>query len=141
MAKKQITVCDRCAEGQDVLSVDTVTFATAEGSYQADLCETHLVDYQKFEEELAEWTKSARLITPAAASSPRPPRRRRPSNATAENVAIRAWCRSEGIEISERGRISDDLRQRWRDQQGQSAGNRWEHAQAPPTPAPAAATG
>lgn len=55
----------------------------------------------------------APFIDAARLAKRRAKRTERPAGPTVDRAAIRAWARSSGIEISERGRISTDVIRRY----------------------------
>ena len=90
-------------------TTETVSFAYRGVSYQVDLT---AADARAMDQALAPYVDVARRI-----STPRPtPRRasRRSSDAPAARD-IRAWAVSEGITISERGRVSAEVVRRYQE--------------------------
>jgi hypothetical protein len=81
-------------------AAETVTFALDGVSYEIDLSDAHAADLR---EELASYVAAARRIggrkVHGSSASPSTGDRER-------TQAIREWARNQGIEVSDRGRIS-----------------------------------
>jgi len=92
-------ICDRC--GKDGSS--TVRFAVGRAAYELDLCEQ---DGTRFQSDMEKWTQKARRSAAAGARSARG-FRGKPSSAGTPTV--REWAKSQGIEVSDRGRVSADV--------------------------------
>lgn len=76
----------------------TVNFALDGARYEIDLNETHAAELRA---ALAPWIKAGRKVTSRSVGRPR----------TSEDVAkIRAWAKSAGYSVSERGRIPANIR-------------------------------
>jgi len=97
MATQKITIvsCDLCAQEG---SPHAVTFDG--DSFEIDLCKNH---GDGLAETLASWAAAGR---PVAKRAPRAPR---PRPARPDNSAIRTWARSEGHDISPRGRVPAEI--------------------------------
>ena len=81
---------------------EPVSFGLDGMSYEVDLGAKNRA---KLEKALAEFIEAGRRLPTRAG-------RRRPSRASGpsvDNAAIRAWARSAGLQVSERGRISADV--------------------------------
>ncbi|HEY0187099.1 MAG TPA: Lsr2 family protein [Cellulomonas sp.] len=84
---------------------ETVTFALDGVSYEIDLTAAHAVELR---DALATWVANARKVggrSSAARSGAARPRR------SSDAGAVRAWAKENGFEISERGRISAEIRE------------------------------
>ncbi|MFB9723152.1 histone-like nucleoid-structuring protein Lsr2 [Planobispora longispora] len=83
---------------------ETVSFAIDGASYEIDLSD---VNAKKLRDSLAPFVSSARRSTAVA------PRRRRGGSARAltreKSADIRAWAKSQGKNVSERGRIASSI--------------------------------
>lgn len=79
---------------------ETVSFALDGTTYEIDLTEENA---QSIRALIGTWAGYARVI-----ARPRPVSsgKRRDRNADYDPVAVREWAKSQGIELSERGRIS-----------------------------------
>jgi len=99
----------------DVPAEETVTFAVEGTTYAFELCDEHL---QEFRGALARYVGAARradqprrsrrrATEPATGSARRGPGRR----TSAELAEIRSWARGQGFKVSDRGRISTDVRE------------------------------
>lgn len=84
----------------------TVTFALDGTGYEIDLCENHAAALR---ETLAGYVGAARRSGSRGGRSGGRRRQGRSGRAT----EIREWARGQGIEVSERGRISADLQARY----------------------------
>lgn len=81
-------------------NAETVTFGINGTAYEIDLAPKNLA---KLEKALAPYVEAGRRIS---ARSRRPVARRATGH---DNAAIRAWAKSKGLKVSERGRISADV--------------------------------
>jgi hypothetical protein len=81
---------------------EPVSFGLDGTSYEVDLGAKNRA---KLEKALAPYIEAGRRL-PARAGRRRPSRASGPS---VDNAAIRAWARSTGLQVSERGRISADV--------------------------------
>ena len=92
---------------------ETVAFALDGAGYEIDLSAANAAALR---DALAPYVGAARKAGRSAAGRPA----RRSSRTTAvvsdaqhDPAAVRAWAREQGIEVSERGRISADVRARY----------------------------
>ncbi|WP_066466220.1 histone-like nucleoid-structuring protein Lsr2 [Sanguibacter suarezii] len=88
---------------------ETVTFAVDDVSYEIDLT-TEEAD--QLRSAMQPYTSSARKV--GRSTSPAARRRRRAAPSGYDAVAVRAWAAANGIEVSKRGRISQDVLGRFR---------------------------
>lgn len=93
-------------------AAETVSFSLDGVSYDIDLSEENA---KKLREEFGQWIKHSQKLS-----------RRRPAIRRVAGVkagidagAIRAWARSTGREVSDRGRIPMDIRQAYQEAMGQ----------------------
>ena len=110
MGQKVILTCDLHTDNTE--AVDTVRFAVGGITYELELCEKHL---KEFNDKLTPFTNAARSAAgggrrraaPARArsGSARPTTRRRRRPAATDLSAVREWARDNGYAISTRGRI------------------------------------
>jgi hypothetical protein len=109
-----LLTCD--LDDDDTPAVETVTFAYQGNTYAFELCEAHL---EEFNAMMAGWISSARRSDGssrsrrAAATSAASPGRRRRAGGRNELSDIRAWARQQGYQVSDRGRISQEIRTAW----------------------------
>ena len=102
MAKK-VTVVEELLDDVDGGSADeTVSFALDGQAYEIDLTRANAA---KLRDALALWVGHARKATKGSQSSN--PRRR--VSVGPDPAAVRAWAKSNGIKVSERGRIPADV--------------------------------
>jgi hypothetical protein len=96
----------------DVPAEETVTFAVDGTTYAFELCADHL---EEFRDTLGRYVAAARR-----ADQPRRGRRRAAESsgprgrrgATATDLSeVRAWARSQGYKVSDRGRISAEVQE------------------------------
>ena len=101
----QIT-CDRVAPGHggEVESLD-MTLGGAE--YQIDLCASHRKPYNDLLEII---TMDGRRVSMRGRQHPAA--RKQPGR-TNRNAEIRAWAKEQGIDVSARGRIADEVVQKY----------------------------
>jgi hypothetical protein len=86
----------------------TVVFGLDGVSYEIDLCAKNRA---RLEKALAPFIAASRKPPPAG----RRRAARRTPQSRAESTAVRAWARSAGLKVSERGRISADIMRRYED--------------------------
>lgn len=79
---------------------ETVTFALDGVTYEIDLSEKNAA---KMRGDLASWVGHGRRVSGRSSASR--PARKAPGGGT-DSSAVREWARSNGHEVSERGRIS-----------------------------------
>jgi hypothetical protein len=101
-----LLVCD--LHEDEVEGVETVAFGLDGSAYEIDTCEQHAAELR---DAFARYVGSARRAGRPAAGSPRRTSRGSSRLAAAgsdrERVqAIREWARSNGHQVSERGRLS-----------------------------------
>jgi hypothetical protein len=99
-------VCD--LHEDEVEGVETVAFGLDGTSYEIDACEEHAAQLR---DAFAPYVGAARRAGRAPATARRPARSGSPrpaaSGSDRERVqAIREWARSQGHQVSERGRLS-----------------------------------
>lgn len=86
---------------------ETVTFSLDGVTYEIDLTSANAA---KLRDELAPWVAAARRLPggrrPAARTAA--PRRNRSGAGSANE--IRVWARAQGMEVSDRGRVRDEVR-------------------------------
>lgn len=128
MASRWVTVCDlehEDLEGDEyVPATEKETFDADGQTFELDLCESHHIQWKAFKDQQRKWQSVARVqadTTPRRSSQSQS----RSAGDRKENGSIRAWARAQGIEIGDRGRIPDELRQRYRDSLGEAARDRW----------------
>jgi hypothetical protein len=125
MARSELVVysytCDVC--GREIPEEDQgeahqmVTWGINKGSasYEIDLCRTDLTKLRRVESSLEPLLSAGHRVAGSsrrqrsAAASGRGRRKGRGSSADAG--AIREWARTNGYEVSDRGRISESLRE------------------------------
>ncbi len=81
---------------------ETVTFAVDGTSYEIDLNESNA---DKFRDAIAPFVGAARKVTRANSARSGGRRAGGSSDRRGRAADIRAWARSQGIEVNERGRI------------------------------------
>jgi hypothetical protein len=98
-------VCD--VHDDETPGTETVLFAVDGTSYEIDACDAHAAELRDaFAPYVAAGRRAGRT-----ASAPSGRRRRggaRPAGGV-DPAAVRAWARSNGVKVSERGRISADV--------------------------------
>lgn len=108
MAKKLVlqAVCDLCQKGE---AVDTFRFGWDLTNYEIDLCQQHADEINEVMERMV--SAGRRLGAPAKSVVVEgPPLRARDQVSTME---VRKWAQKNGIEVSERGRVPDEVFERY----------------------------
>ncbi len=101
-----LLVCD--LHGDDTPGTETVAFALDGSSYEVDVCDEHAAELR---DAFAPFVGAARRAggraTARAGGGPRRGRTRRGGSASSgpDPADVRAWAKSKGLEVSERGRI------------------------------------
>lgn len=93
----------------DSEAAETVSFTVDGQTFEFELCEDHLAE---FREAMDVWSSHARTAR-SGRSAARPARSgRKGPRASAEPSAaeLREWARSQGMDVSSRGRVGADLR-------------------------------
>lgn len=85
----------------------TIQFSVDGTAYEIDLNDSNEV---KFREAMAQWIGHARKLPAGAAPTAKRSKRSRQTVGTPDTV-VRAWAQSNGIEVSERGRVSRQVRE------------------------------
>jgi hypothetical protein len=124
MARSELVVysysCDVC--GREIPDEDqdnahqVITWGVNKGSatYEIDLCKADLTKFRRIESSLDTFLSAGHRVsggprrTRSAATAPRG--RRRGRTRSADTPAIREWARKNGYEVSDRGRISQGLK-------------------------------
>lgn len=77
---------------------ETVTFGIDGSTYEVDLSTAHAAQLR---EALAPWVGVARKVSARSASR---------SRGASDTAKVRAWAKQHGFDVSERGRISSEVR-------------------------------
>ena len=90
-------------------AIETITFTVEGQSYEFELCEDHLAE---FREAMEVWSSHARSGRPgrSARRAGRSARRDPGAGAAPSAGEVREWARSQGMEVSSRGRVGADVR-------------------------------
>ncbi|MBT0993195.1 Lsr2 family protein [Cellulomonas sp. DKR-3] len=86
---------------------ETVTFALDGVTYEIDLTTARAAELR---DAFATWVGHARKVGGRSSSGTRPAARRS-SRGASDASAIRDWAKGQGLDVSERGRISAEVRQ------------------------------
>jgi Lsr2 len=90
---------------------ETITFALDGTSYEIDLSTKHA---EELRNELAKYTSKARRGGRTTRQRPLLTTRGiRDRSGAARNATIRSWARLQGLDVSDRGRISADVVEKW----------------------------
>ncbi|RJL22553.1 histone-like nucleoid-structuring protein Lsr2 [Bailinhaonella thermotolerans] len=105
MAKKvvQLLFCD--LHDDDVKGVETIQFALDGTGYEVDVCEKHGIELR---ERLQPFVDQGRRSA-GARRAVRGARGSRAGSGREHSAKIRAWAREQGMQVSERGRISAQI--------------------------------
>ena len=97
-----LLICD--LHDGEVEGVETINFAVDNRAYEIDVCGMHAGE---FREAMAPFVGAGRRV----GSVPRQRSSRRNGGYTHgfDPAAVRAWAKSKGIKVSERGRIAADV--------------------------------
>jgi hypothetical protein len=118
MATRTLQVCDfEHDPDENVVADHQRMFSSGGNTFKLDLCDDCLPKFQAFQDLTARWCNAAEEVEVEPAKTPRQ-RTPSPSRSTAdreENAAIRAWVKTQpDIEMGERGRIPEWVRERYR---------------------------
>ena len=97
MAEKVVRVSDVSGE----LSTHRIVWQVGKSSYVLDLTDK---EHEQFEKALKPWIEA----------STKTGSKRRAATATSETATIRAWAQAEGVKVSDRGKLSDDVIAKYR---------------------------
>ena len=100
-------LCDIC---QSPNSVDTVRFGWNLVNYEIDLCPEHSEELSAVVERAI--GSARRLGAPASSGRVSPPSSL-PSRAQATTAEVRAWAKKNDIDVNPRGRLPDELFDRY----------------------------
>jgi Lsr2 len=98
--------CDRVAPGHGG-EVESLEMTLGGTEYQIDLCVKHRKPYNELLEMI---TVDGRRVTTRGRRQSAA--RKQPSQVS-RNAEMRAWAKEQGIDVSARGRIADDLVQKY----------------------------
>jgi hypothetical protein len=90
---------------------ETVTFALDGTAYEIDLSTKNATVLRNALDKYVAKARRAGRTTTRASSAARPARTR---SSAARNATIRSWARLQGLEVSDRGRISADVVEKWK---------------------------
>ena len=106
MARK--TVVTQIDDLDGTVADEAVIFAVDGASYEIDLSSDNA---QALREGLASWIGHARKSGGRGAARPSAAPKRSASRSSSNASELRAWARENGFQVSERGRISEQIRQ------------------------------
>lgn len=106
MARKMVTVLEDDIDGGE--AVETVAFALDGNSYEIDL---NAENAARLRDAFAPWVGAARRAGRPARPAGRAVAARSASSRAAKGdlSAVREWARAQGLQVSERGRISAEV--------------------------------
>jgi hypothetical protein len=99
MAKNVSVVVTDDLDGSE--SAETVSFGFGGVAYEIDLAKKNRA---KLEKALAPFIEAGRRVPGSRRHTPS-----RPGGSTVDRSAVRAWAKTAGLKVSERGRISADI--------------------------------
>jgi len=86
---------------------ETITYTVNGQDYEIDLSEENA---QRFYDVVGPYIEKSRRVQRQAAPTPRRGDRRRSSGSGRDDIQqIRAWAQSQGMDVSERGRVKKDI--------------------------------
>ena len=100
-----VLTCD--VHDGDSEAIETVTFTVEGQAYEFELCEDHLAE---FREAMEVWSSHARSGRPGPSARRAARSAGRDAGAAPSAGEMREWARSQGMEVSSRGRVSVDVR-------------------------------
>jgi hypothetical protein len=98
-----LLVCD--VHGDDTEGTETFNFTVEGSSYEIDLCDQHA---SEFRDSFARYVAAGRRASRGSGGGGRRGRAGRTHDGF-DPAAVRAWAKSTGVKVSERGRISADV--------------------------------
>jgi hypothetical protein len=101
-----LLVCD--VHDDETPGTETITFGLDGTNYEIDTCATHATELR---EAFSRYVAAGRRASRGSGGSGR--RRRGRSASGIDPAAIRAWARANNVKVSERGRISSDVVERY----------------------------
>jgi len=99
-----LLVCD--LHDDDTAGTETVTFTVDGSSYEIDVCDAHS---KQLHEAFAPFVAAGRRASRGGGSG----RRGRRGSGGFDPAAVRAWAKDNGVKVSERGRISADVLEKY----------------------------
>jgi Lsr2 len=109
MAKETITKLTDDIDGSE--AAESVTFSLRGVDYEIDLSQKNLAGLEK---AFAKWVDAGREVAAAEKTAPARRARKRPARRAAvskDASVIREWAKSNGYEVSARGRIPASLQE------------------------------
>jgi hypothetical protein len=103
-----LLVCD--VHGDETPGTETVNFAVDGAAYEIDVCDAHGA---KLRDAFAPYVAAGRRAGRSSGGSARGRRRGARSSSGVDPAAVRAWARSNNVAVSERGRISAEILERY----------------------------
>jgi hypothetical protein len=107
MAKQTTTVLLDDIDG--TAAENTVFFGLDNVNYEIDLSPDH---ERELRDALAHWVENARKVAAKGRGAGKA------KNQSSDTNTIRAWAKSEGIDVNERGRISATVRKQYEEAHG-----------------------
>lgn len=98
MARKTHVILIDDMDGSE--AAETVKFGLDGVSYEIDLSEENA---QQLREQMDAWVRSGRRVGGRKTAGTR-------SASTGETARIRSWAKDQGLDVSERGRVSQEIR-------------------------------
>ncbi|MER7960360.1 Lsr2 family protein [Streptomyces sp. NPDC096030] len=109
MAQRVVTLFTDDITGSEGQDISTHTFSLDGIMYEIDLGHD---SYQQFLDALGPFIRSGRK-TGSSSRASRKKRQSKPSDAKLDAGRVRAWAQSQGLEVSARGRIPKELREKY----------------------------
>jgi hypothetical protein len=101
-----LLVCD--VHDDETPGTETIAFGVDGTNYEIDTCAAHATELR---EAFSRYVAAGRRASRGSGGSGR--RRRGRSASGIDPAAIRAWARANNVKVSERGRISSDVVERY----------------------------
>jgi hypothetical protein len=103
-----LLVCD--VHGDETPGTETVIFAVDGATYEIDVCQLHAAELR---EAVAPYVAAGRRAGRGSVGSSGRRRRGHRSSSGVDPAAVRAWARANNVAVSERGRISAEILERY----------------------------
>jgi hypothetical protein len=101
-----LLVCD--VHGDDTEGTETINFALDGSSYEIDVCDRHAGELR---DAFAQYVAAGRRTNRGSGGGRR--RRGGRSSGGFDPAAVRVWAKTNGVKVSERGRISAEVLEKY----------------------------
>jgi hypothetical protein len=95
-------------------AAETVKFALDGKNFEIDLSKSNANEFRRTLKPYVERARGARRITTVRNGKRRPAGGSRPRSEGYDRTEVRAWAKANRIKVAPRGRISNDVVEKWR---------------------------